>query len=226
MLKYITHNLLWSAGLNILLTIIAVTVVSYFLLPRSGWYLVLFFMISSFIFSFYFFRNPERHCPALAFDPTVLICPADGVVVDVQHSPENNIEGYSYKISIFLSPLDVHVNWLPVTGLIKSITYHPGKFMLAWLPKSSYDNEHNDVVVTRADGTTLLVRQIAGFVARRICWWIKENDTVNAGYKYGMIRFGSRVDLLLPATTEVMVKVDERVYGGQTVIGRIPWHLP
>jgi len=120
-----------------------------------------------------------------------------------------------------MSPLNVHVNRIPVPGTIEKIEYVPGKFMMAFLPKSSELNEHNDLVIKRADGKSVLVRQIAGTVARRIVCWAKEGQAVTAGQKYGMIKFSSRVDLLLPEQAKIDIKVGQKVYGGKTVIGRL-----
>jgi phosphatidylserine decarboxylase len=177
---------------------------------------LLILVIGFFLFSLYFFRNPNRVCSEYKQDNSILICPADGKIVDVS---QGDFEGYKQKISIFLSPLDVHVNWLPMSGSIKEINYRPGKFIVAFAPKSSDINERNDIIIENQNGT-ILVRQIAGFVARRICCWIKTNDTVIAGQKYGMIRFGSRVDILLPKNVEIVLSIGDRVEGGKTILGR------
>ena len=153
--------------------------------------------------------------PALS-DENVIICPADGRVVDVQ---QGDFNGYAQRVSIFLSPLDVHVQWAPFTGVAQDIIYKKGTFSMAFLPKSSELNERNDVVFVDEHQRLVVVRQIAGTIARRICCWISSGDSVVAGDKYGMIRFGSRVEIFLPAKVHISVQKSERVYGGQTVLG-------
>lgn len=222
MFALLKNNLLWTQGWQIVVASIIVLLFSYVLFPRSLFLAVTFLVTAFFIFSIYFFRNPQRECSASLHDSTVLVCPADGKVVDVAYSEDNGFEGYAQKVSIFLSPLDVHVNWIPCAGIVKQVRYKTGTFKMAFLPKSSEFNERNDVVLQREDGSTLIVRQIAGTIARRICCWVNEGQQVNAGDKFGMIRFGSRVDILLPRSAQIAVEVGQRVYGGQTVLGRLP----
>ncbi|HSW73918.1 MAG TPA: phosphatidylserine decarboxylase family protein [Candidatus Limnocylindria bacterium] len=213
MIPFLQSNLLWTEGLQIV-TVLAALALGALLLYRPLFWGV----VGLFIFSFYFFRNPDRVCVQALTDPAIIVCPADGKIVDIQRDG-NTLEGYAYKISIFLSPFDVHVNWSPVAGVVEAVTYRPGTFSLAFLPKSSELNERNDVRIVMPDGRTVLVRQIAGTIARRICCWVKEGDELKAGQKIGMIRFGSRVDLFLPVNVELMVGRGQRVYGGHTVIG-------
>lgn len=217
MFTFISSNLLWTESLWLVLIIVVIGLLGWFI-ARPITYLA----VLAFIFCFYFFRNPDRVCPEALVDNSIIVCPADGKIVDVQFDPNNGFNGYAQKISIFLSPLNVHVNWTPVAGTVEKINYVRGQFMMAFLPKSSELNEHNDVIIKRADGQTVLVRQIAGTVARRIVCWITEGQDVSAGQKYGMIKFSSRVDLLLPASAQVDIKVGQRVYGGKTVLGRLP----
>lgn len=217
MFTFISSNLLWTESLWLVLIIVIIGLLGWFI-ARPITYLA----VLAFIFCFYFFRNPDRVCPEALVDSSIIVCPADGKIVDVQFDPNNGFNGYAQKISIFLSPLNVHVNWTPVAGTVEKINYVRGQFMMAFLPKSSELNEHNDVIIKRADGQTVLVRQIAGTVARRIVCWITEGQEVSAGQKYGMIKFSSRVDLLLPASAQVDIKVGQRVYGGKTVLGRLP----
>lgn len=207
------NNLLWTQGIAIALFWILLGMMGYW--THNG---IVFFAVIGFLFSLYFFRNPERICKET--NPSILVCPADGRVVAVDYDKENGFEGYARKVSIFLSPLDVHVQWVPYGGTVKHITYRKGQFIAAYVPKSSEYNERNDVEITTPTGDTFLVRQIAGMVARRICWWIKPGDILARGEKYGMIRFGSRVDILLPAHVKINVCVGEYVYGGQTVLGK------
>lgn len=217
MLTQITTNLLWSEGIYIVYAILGAGFIGFFFF-RPLLYLALCF----FAFSFYFFRNPERTCPQAQQDSSVLICPADGTVVDIQYSKTNSLEGYAQKVSIFLSPIDVHVNWVPMNGRLQAVTYKPGTFTMAFLPKSSELNERNDIIITQDGTKKILVRQIAGTVARRICCWVHQGEILHAGQKFGMIRFGSRVDILLPENVTLAVGVGQKVVGGQTVLGR--WH--
>lgn len=208
MINFITSNLLWTQGIWIAIPLIFCLTLSYLFVWR-----VRYLFLALFIFSFYFFRNPVRTCNAAYSNNTVIVCPADGKVVDIAR----DVDGYTHKISIFLSPLDVHVNWVPIDGTVQEVIYKPGTFSLAFLPKSSALNERNEVVIQNSAGDSVLVRQIAGTVARRICCWVDQHQMVTRGQKFGMIRFGSRVDVLLPKNVTLNVGLGQRVYGGQTV---------
>lgn len=216
MFSFITSNLIWTESLWLILIIAIIGLIGWFI-ARPITYLA----ILAFIFCFYFFRNPERVCPEALVDDKVIVCPADGKVVDIQYDPNGGFKGYHQKISIFMSPLNVHVNRMPISGTVEKIEYVPGQFMMAFLPKSSELNEHNDIIIKRADGKSVLVRQIAGTVARRIVWWVAEGQEVSAGQRYGMIKFSSRVDLYLPEEAQLDIKMGQNVFGGKTVIGRL-----
>lgn len=205
MISFFTHNLIWSQAPHLLIWCLALLSLAYIALALGIIGIVCVF------FCFYFFRNPERFCPEALSDASLLVSPADGKVVAVSTN----------SISIFLSPLDVHVNWVPMAGTVSAINYHKGAFVPAFLPKSSLLNERNDVHIVTVCGKTIVMRQIAGTIARVIKWWVVPGQAVAQGAKYGMIMFGSRVDLLLPDQIEISVKVGERVKGGQTVIGRL-----
>lgn len=211
MFKWITSNLLWAESLWIALVLAVSSIIG--LLFSMPLFCV---SIVTFLFCLYFFRNPERVCPDALTDSQIIICPADGKIVDIAQ----DVKDYSKKVSIFLSPLDVHVNWTPIAGDIQKVQHVPGKFMMAFLPKSSELNEHNDVIIRSADGNQILVRQIAGTVARRIVCWLKQDQQVQAGQKYGMIKFSSRIDLFLPENVTINVNVGQKVIGGKSVIGR------
>lgn len=215
MISLFKDNLLWTQGSTIALVVFLLAVGSFFVY-RPLFYVMCFV----FLFLIYFFRNPERVCPEALNDSAVLICPADGKVVDIKIDKEGGLEGYAQRISIFLSPLDVHVQWTPLAGNVEKVTHRSGAFKIAYLPKSSDLNERNDLLLKAANGKTILVRQIAGLMVRRICCWVREGEQVDRGYKYGMVRFGSRVDIFLPADVEIKVGMGEHVYGGQTVLGR------
>lgn len=216
MLEIISNNLIWSQAWLILLILSLLTVACY-LINR---FLVV-VPIILIVFSFYFFRNPERVCPEYKTDNNIIICPADGKVVDIQKI-DNNTNNYKFdkKVSIFLSPFDVHVNWTPIAGTIEKIEYTPGQFLMAFLPKSSEINERNDITIINSNNRKILVRQISGTIARKIVCWAHTGQVVQACYKYGMIKFGSRVDILLPECATIEVKVGQTVLGGQTILGR------
>jgi len=169
------------------------------------------FVTALFAFVAFFFRNPTRTIPV---DPGTIVSPADGKVVRLERV------GNVTRMSIFLSLFNVHVNRSPIAGRIEAVDYRPGKFLVAFNDKASTDNERNIVMVS--DGRiTIVFTQIAGIVARRIVFWKKAGDTVAKGELVGLIRFGSRVDVLFPAGTEATVSVGDRVKGGSTRIGII-----
>jgi phosphatidylserine decarboxylase len=216
MIGFVRNNLLWTHGLVIVAATGCAALLAFFLMPAMLYPIVLFFL-----FSVYFFRNPQRVCPQ-AGDPAVIISPSDGKIVDIAYDPAGGLNGYHYRVSIFLSPVDVHVNWAPVAGMVNGLHYKPGKFIMAFVPKSSDLNERNDLVLGMRQGT-IMVRQIAGTVARRICWWVEQGESIKAGESFGMIRFGSRIDLFLPESIALGVCVGDRVKGGQTILGRFTW---
>ena len=124
------------------------------------------------------------------------------------------------QVSIFMSPFNVHINWTPMAGLVKYAKYHPGNFLVAWHPKSSTENERTTFVFENSKGS-VLVRQIAGFLARRIVYFVKKDDQIGQGDEFGFIKFGSRVDLLLPINAKIKVDLDQKVIGKQTVIAEL-----
>lgn len=209
----VMDNLLWSEGSLIVVLLIFATIFSLYWYRPALWCVALVFG-----FSLFFFRNVDRICPEAQSDASVIICPADGKIVDVSYDAQRS-NGYPYKISIFLSPFDVHVNWIACAGVIQDVSYKPGAFMFAFLPKSSELNERNDVIIACDNGQTIMQRQIAGTIARKICCWVHAGDKVAAGQKYGMIKLGSRVDVFLPDTVEIEVGIGQTVRGGQTVLG-------
>ena len=165
-----------------------------------------------------FFRSPRKI--VIPQDGTIL-CPADGKVVVIEETEENEyFHDRRIQVSIFMSPVNVHVNRNPISGLVTFFRYHPGKFLVAWHPKSSTDNERTTVVVKDKAGREVLFRQIAGALARRIVWYVKEDDQVVQGNEFGFIKFGSRVDLFLPLGTEINVNIGDRVTGAKTIIGK------
>ena len=163
-----------------------------------------------------FFRHPRRN---IELKPNSVLSPADGQIVAIEETIESEYFGdRRLQVSVFMSVYNVHVNWIPVPGVIKYFKHHNGRFMAAYLPKSSTDNERATTVVEMTNGTQILTRQIAGAVAKRIITYSKVNSVVNQRNELGFIRFGSRVDLFLPTVTKVYVELGQLVTGSQTVI--------
>lgn len=166
-----------------------------------------------------FFRIPKRTCEFGDFD---VMCPADGKVVVIEETEETEyFKDRRIQISIFMSPLNVHANYNPISGIIKYVKYHKGLFLVAWHPKSSTDNERSTFVTEHKSGQEVLFRQIAGAVARRICYYIKENQSVTTGDEYGFIKFGSRIDVFLPLESEINVKIGDKVQAKLTKIAEL-----
>ena len=167
------------------------------------------------LFMAYFFRDPKRVPPS---DPDVIVSPADGRVTRI--GPSVAGADSPTVISIFLSPLDVHINRSPIPGKIVEMKYSPGKFLMATNEKASLVNEQNALTI-QGEKITVVCIQIAGILARRIVCWKGKGDSLGLGERFGMIKFSSRTDVLLPSNVEVTVKEGQRVRGGKTVIGRI-----
>jgi phosphatidylserine decarboxylase len=163
-----------------------------------------------------FFRNPTV---TVTQNENQVICPADGKVVVIEEVMET--EYYNEKriqVSVFMSPFNVHVNRNPIGGIVKYFKYHKGLYLVAWHPKSSTENERTTTVIEKADGVSVLFRQIAGALAKRIVWYVKEGQQAEQGAEMGFIKFGSRVDLFLPIGTKINVNLNQVVKGGKTVI--------
>jgi phosphatidylserine decarboxylase len=166
-----------------------------------------------------FFRSPVF---AIEKNEKHVLAPADGKVVVIEPTMEMEyLKEKRIQVSIFMSPVNVHVNRMPAGGTISFFRYHPGKYLVAWHPKSSTENERTTVVVKRTDGVEILFRQIAGALARRIKWYVKEGDTLDQGDEFGFIKFGSRVDLFLPMSARIKVELGERTRGGRTIIAEL-----
>lgn len=178
-------------------------------------------VLSILIFSFtaWFFRNPSRE---MITDDNLVISPADGKIVVVE---EVDVDEYfsdrRLQVSIFMSPSNVHVNRNPVSGEVAYSKYHPGKYLVAWHPKSSEENERTTIVINNANADVMM-RQIAGKLARRIVNYLEEGDKVEQGKDFGFIKFGSRVDLFLPVNSNIKVQMGQKVKGGITVIAELP----
>ncbi len=182
-----------------------------------GWKLLFFLGIFLTLFIAFFFRNPDRKIPVLQ---NAILSPADGKVIFVGECEEGRfLKERTLKVSIFMSLLDVHLNRSPASGKVVERSYHPGKFFVANAEKSSLLNEQNAFILETEGRFKILLVQIAGFVARRIVCYAKPGDLLKRGEIFGLIRFGSRVDLYLPLTVNPAVRVGQKVKGGESIIG-------
>ena len=170
------------------------------------------------LFVIYFFRDPERVIPSEA---GLIVSPADGRIISIKNEADDNITGEkSVCVSIFLSVFNVHINRIPCEGSVTKTVYNSGKFLPAFCEKASLLNEQNSLVIDH-NNKKIVVRQIAGLIARRIVCWVKEGCQVTRGQRFGLIRFGSRVDLFVPKEIELLIKKGDKVVGGRTIIGKI-----
>ncbi|GAB3181159.1 phosphatidylserine decarboxylase family protein [Telluribacter humicola] len=166
-----------------------------------------------------FFRHPRR---VVSKDEKQIIAPCDGKVVVIEETVETEyFKGPRRQISIFMSPLNVHVNWTPVSGVVQYFKYHPGLYLVAWHPKSSTDNERTTIVIRTAQGVDVLFRQIAGAVARRIRWYVQEGQPVDQASEMGFIKFGSRVDVFVPLDADIKVNLGDKTVGSVTVLAEL-----
>ena len=167
----------------------------------------------------YFFRDPDRTTPN---DDSLIISPADGKVVLIQDVKEDEYVGEEVtQVSIFLSPLNVHVNRNPVSGLLEYVKYYPGKYLMAWEDHASEMNERAHFGVMHPSGMKMMFKQITGFMARRIVYHLEEGDKLKAGERFGIMKFGSRMDLLLPKNVNIDVKIGDKTVAGESIIGKI-----
>lgn len=206
-----------------LFLLIGLQLSNYYLWTLTGWWWLFALITVGVLFLAYliiqFFRIPKVNF--LGKDNEIY-CPADGEVVVIEETEETEyFKDKRIQISIFMSLWNVHANFNPISGLIKYVKYHPGKFLVAWNPKSSTDNERTTIVIEHANGKEILHRQIAGAVARRICYYVEAGDKVTAGDEYGFIKFGSRIDLFLPVGTKIDVKIGDKVKSRVTKIGEL-----
>lgn len=186
----------------------------------TGFYSVLVLSAVIFLPVLNFFRSPFRRFP---YDSEgLVIAPADGTIVAIEEVMENEyFKDKRLQISIFMSVFNVHANWFPVNGTVKYVTHQNGRFMAAYLPKSSTENERSTIVMTTRNGVDVLARQIAGALARRIVTYAKVGEKCHVDEQMGFIKFGSRVDVFLPVGTEVLIEMDQKVTGNQTPIARL-----
>lgn len=203
---------------------VLLTAINYFFSTFVEERLVMYFIIASsvifYLLILQFFRSPVF---VVSEDEKAVYAPADGKVVVIEKTREEEfLKDERIQVSIFMSPVNVHVNRSPVRGKVTFFKYHPGKYLVAWHPKSSTENERTTVAMETANGTQILFRQIAGALARRIKWYIKEGDELLQGQEFGFIKFGSRVDVFLPLDAKVEVSINDKTRGGRTVIARLP----
>lgn len=218
------HHRIHREGRGIIVTltflIFAVNVPIY--LYMSNWIFAITLLLSAVLLVFvtYFFRNPRRILEVS--DPNLLIAPADGRVVVIEPTTENEyFHDQRLQVSIFMSPFNVHANWYPIEGKVLASEHQDGYHKGAWLPKSSTENERSLVVIEAPNKVQIAVRQIAGAMARRIVTYAKAGGHSHRNEHFGFIKFGSRVDMYLPLDTEIFVSVGEQVTGNETIIGRI-----
>ncbi len=192
---------------------------SYINIPEEFLYLIYTASVIFFLLVLQFFRNPAIDVDT---NPKHVLAPADGKIVVIEETEETEyLNEKRIQISIFMSPLNVHVNRNPVGGMVKFVKYHAGKYLVAWHPKASTENERTTIVYELADGLLILTRQIAGAVARRIKYYISENDSVMQGEEFGFIKFGSRLDVFIPLDAQINVKIGQKTVAGKTVLAEL-----
>jgi phosphatidylserine decarboxylase len=205
-----------TEGFPFIIPLGGLTLVAFF----AGWTWVAFALLILTLFVIWFFRNPERTAPE---NPRLIVSPADGRVLRIEEVTSDELPGRRLlKISIFMNVFNVHVNRIPYPGEVVSIRYREGKFLSADLDKASALNERNSVLIRTDDGREIMVVQIAGLIARRIVCWLKQGTKVERGERFGLIRFGSRVEVFLPPGSTLLVKSGDRVSAGETPIGELP----
>jgi len=204
-----------------ILFIFVLNAVVHYLLPDTTWFIWIIYILSFalFVIILQFFRSPAI---TVVKNEQHVICPADGKVVVIEETEETEfLKDKRIQVSVFMSPINVHINRNPISGIVKYYRYHPGKFLVAWHPKSSTENERTTVVIENKAGVSVLFRQIAGALARRIVCYSKEGQEAVQGEEFGFIKFGSRVDLFLPLGTEIKVGLGDTVKGGITVLAHL-----
>lgn len=206
-----------------MLLLAGIQVGNFFLYNWLGWlWLFLFLTLGVLTIAYLivqFFRIPNRECVFGKYD---VMCPADGKVVVIEEVEETEyFKDKRIQISVFMSPMNVHANYNPISGIIRYVKYHKGLFLVAWHPKSSTDNERSTFVIRHENGQEVLFRQIAGAMARRICYYVNEGQNVTTGEEFGFIKFGSRIDVFLPIDTKICVQLNEVVKGKLTKLAEL-----
>ncbi|CUU03357.1 phosphatidylserine decarboxylase [Candidatus Kryptobacter tengchongensis] len=213
--KYGASTVAWIIGFSIVLLLF-----SFLIKPFLIKIFLIILAVSISGFALFFFRDPERKVPS---GDDIIISPADGKVFLIREFFENEfILDDAIQVSIFMSPLNVHVNRIPISGEIKFLKYVPGKYTVAFDEKSSENNERKIIGIETEDGLKVIVKQIAGFIARRIVCGVEKGDKVKAGQRYGMIKFGSRVDVIMPKNkVEIIISEGQKVRAGETIIAKV-----
>jgi len=209
-----------SMALTILVIFVLNAVVQFYF-PSAHFVKWVIYILSGvlFLIILQFFRSPNIH---IELNEKNVLCPADGKVVVIEETEESEfLKDKRIQVSVFMSPINVHVNRNPIGGVVSYFKYHKGKYLVAWHPKSSTENERTTIAIQNKNGVTILFRQIAGALARRIVWYVKEGDQVDQGAQFGFIKFGSRVDVFLPLGTKINVEIGEVVKGGRTVLAEL-----
>jgi len=200
-----------------LLILSAFDVVFIYYIPSAFFWGIL--LLASLIFFgliVYFFRVPNR---IVAINDNNIIAPSDGKLVVIENVFEDEyLKTHCIQLSIFMSPLNVHKQWYPINGRVEYTKYHKGKYLVAWHPKSSTDNERSTIVIKSKDDKLILFRQIAGAVARRICTYAKEGEQISQKDEAGFIKFGSRIDVFIPKEAHIKVNIDQKIVGGETIL--------
>lgn len=216
------HKEGYAILISLLSVLMATNVIVYFESPTRAIFVInLLISIAAFSFFVYFFRNPSRE--ADIDDPNLVVAPADGRVVVIEPTEEYEyFEGKRMvQVSIFMSVFSVHANWFPISGIVRYSKHHNGRHVAAYLPKSSHENEHSSVVIESENKHLILVRQIAGALARRIITYAAPNHPCHLNEHLGFIKFGSRVDIFLPEDTEIFVEIGDTTKGNETIIARL-----
>jgi phosphatidylserine decarboxylase len=204
-----------------LIILVALNYLLYYYFPANGLLINLSMIVSIvlYLIVLQFFRNPVFPLPD---EDGVVYAPADGKVVVIEEAFEGEyLKERRKQISIFMSPINVHVNRSPVKGIVEYFQYHPGKYLVAWHPKSSTENERTSMVLTDTVGRKIMVRQVAGALAKRIKWYVKPGSRLDQGEEFGFIKFGSRVDMYLPLDAEILCTMDQVTKGARTPIARL-----
>ncbi|TDQ17497.1 phosphatidylserine decarboxylase [Algoriphagus boseongensis] len=205
----------------LMIILVAINYLIYYYFPeaRLAGNVVIIFSVVFYLIILQFFRNPIFPLPN---EEGVVFAPADGKVVVIEEAFEDEyLKEKRKQVSIFMSPINVHVNRSPVKGEVEYFHYHPGKYLVAWHPKSSTENERTSMVIKDTRGNKIMVRQIAGALARRIKWYVKAGSQLEQGGEFGFIKFGSRVDMYLPLDAEILCHMDQVTKGARTPIARL-----
>lgn len=212
------HKAGYSLLIKILLVLIALNCLTfYFIQNTPAVYTILSISVIFYLLVVNFFRFPNR---LIVLDDNTILAPADGKIVVIEETEETEyFKDHRIQVSIFMNIFNVHINWFPVNGIIRYFKYHKGKFSAAYLPKSSTENERTTIVIECTNGKNILMRQIAGAMAKRIVSYAPEGGEARQNKHAGFIKFGSRVDLFLPVDTTINVKLGQKTTGSQTVIG-------